>query len=111
MYDEPIYIPRLNQEPPKNDSPCILRNTQSITPNNYTSRNMTILSYMNLILSQNEGLSFSTLGMGGASTTVLHVSLPSMNRRYCRVLLSPSFSIVNDPNFDMPPEMYLCKYC
>lgn len=56
--------------------------------------------------SQIDGI-LNVSGRGGASTTVLQVSLPLMNRRYRSVLLSSTFSMVNDPNLEMPPGMYL----
>jgi hypothetical protein len=41
-------------------------------------------------------------GIGAAETTVLQVSLPSMKRRYNRVLNPSIFSMVKEPNLEVP---------
>lgn len=39
---------------------------------------------------------------GGSTSSVLHLSCPSMYRWYCSVLSPETSSIVKDPNLDEP---------
>lgn len=64
-------------------------------------------SFYSLIFDHREANGFESRTVGGAASSFVHRSWPSIKRRY-RSLLSPATcSIVNAPNLELPEGMYL----